>query len=186
MTPFSRIALAALALATVATPALAQTAPQAVIVVVDMDRVINSSAAGKIAAGELKVKLDAIQARVGSLRSQFGNEEQALLKTRPSAAGAAATAWEAKVRDLQNRRQSAEADLQVRSKEFQSARDSVAKQINDAAMPILTALMRERGANLVLPQAATLQSSGTLSITADAIARLDRALPRVSTATPPK
>lgn len=186
MKPFSRIAIAAMVLATIAAPAFAQTAPQAVIVVVDMDRVINSSAAGKIAQGELKVKLDAIQARVGSLRTQFGNEEQTLLKTRPSAPGPAATAWEAKVRDLQSRRQTAEADLQKRSQEFQATRDSVAKQINEAAQPILSALMRERGANLVLPQAATLQSSATLSITADAITRLDRALPRVSTATPAK
>jgi Skp family chaperone for outer membrane proteins len=76
--------------------------------------------------------------------------------------------------------------LQKRSQEFQATRDSVAKQINEAAQPILAALMRERGANLVLPQAATLQSSGALNITADAISRLDRALPRVSTATPAK
>ena len=177
----------AVALMSVCTaPALAQAAPQAVIVVVDMDRVINNSAAGRIAQGELKVKLDAIQARVASLRTQFTNEEQALRNSRPAAAGPAVAAWEGKVRDLQTRRQTAEADLQKRSQEFQATRDSVAKQINEAAQPILAALMREKGANLVLPQAATLQSSGTLTITADAISRLDRALPRVSTATPAK
>lgn len=186
MKRFHSAAIAALLFASTAVPAFAQAVAPATIVVVDMDRVINGSAAGKIAAGELKAKQDAIQARVASLRTQFGNEEAALLKTRPAAAGPAATAWEAKVRDLQSRRQTAEADLQNRSRDFQASRDSVLKQINDAAQPILSQLMRERGANIVMPQAATLQSSGTLSITAEAIARLDKALPRVSTATPAK
>ena len=184
MKPIFAASLASLVMLATSAPALAQTAPQAVIVVVDMDRVINNSAAGKIAQGELKVKLDAIQARVASLRTQFTNEEQALRNSRPAAAGPAVAAWEGKVRDLQSRRQTAEADLQKRSQEFQATRDSVTKQINEAAQPILAALMRERGANLVLPQAATFQSSGALNITADTLSRLDRALPRVSTATP--
>ena len=186
MTNFKQAALAALLLAAPVAPLAAQAVPGATIVVVDMDRLINQSAAGRVATADLKTKQDAIQARVTSLRTQFGNEEQALLKTRPTAAGPAVAPWEAKVRDLQNRKQAAETDLQKRSQELRATQESALRQINTAAQPILAQIMRERGANLVVPQAATLQFNPALNVTAEAMTRLDRTLPRVAAAAPAK
>lgn len=181
-----KIAALAAPLAAIATPALAQTLPPPVIVIVDMDRVIGDSAAGKQASGELKTRNDATQARLASLRTQFGTEEETLGKSQPAqgAAPAAVTAFQAKVRDYQQRRQAAEADLQVRDRNFQLSRQYVLKQINDAAQPIITAVMTERGATIVLAEGATLQHSRSIDVTADVLARLDKALPRVSTTAP--
>ena len=127
------------------------------------------------------------RSRRASLRTQFGTEGQALGKARP--AGAAATpaaiaAWEAKARDLQSRQQAAEADLSNRDRDFQAARQSVLKQINDAAQPVITTVMRERNATIVLAEGATLQHSAAIDVTNDVIARLDKALPRVATTAP--
>lgn len=171
---------------TVAAPALAQTLPPPVVIIVDMDRVIGDSAAGKQAAGELKTRSDGNQARLASLRTQFGSEGETLQKSQPAqgAAPAAVTAFQGKVRDFQQRQQAAEADLQKRDRDFQQSRQYVIKQINDATQPVITAVMRERGATIVLAEGATLQHSSAIDVTADVIARLDKALPRVSTTAP--
>ncbi len=176
----------ALATAAIAGPVAAQTLPPAVIVIVDMDQVFNNSVAGKQAQGELKVRLEGIQARLTSLRTQFGTEQQNLAKAQPAPAAAPAirTAWEAKVRDLQQRQAQAEQELQGRDREFQAARQYVLKQLNDGAQPAITAIMRERNANIVLAEGATLQHSAAIDITNDVVARLDKSLPRVLS-TPP-
>jgi len=164
----------------------AQAVPAATIIIVDMDQVINTSAAGKAAAGELKTKADALQARVASLRTQFGTEEQTLAKTQPAqgAAPAVITAFQAKARDYQNRRQAAEADLANKDRDFQASRQYVIKQLNDGAQPVISTIMRERGASIVLAEGATLQHTASIDVTADVIARLDKSLPRVSSTAP--
>lgn len=185
MTFLKTAAFAAL-LAAPLTAVSAQTLPPPVVVIVDMDEVINTSAAGKQAAAELKTRADAIQARLASLRTQFGTEGQTLQKTQPAqgAAPAVVTAWQTKARDLQQRQQAAEADLSNRDRDFQAARQNVLKQINDGAQPAITAVMRERGATIVLAEGATLQHSAAIDVTKDVIARLDKSLPRVSTTAP--
>jgi Skp family chaperone for outer membrane proteins len=178
--------LKTLALATtlLATPLLAQTLPPPSIVIVDMEEVFNTSAAGKQAQTELKTRLDGIQARLQSLRTQYGTEEQTLLKTRPTAPGPAATAWETKARDLQARKTKDEQDLAKRDQDFQASRQAVLRQLNEGAQPLISAIMRERGASIVLAEGATLQHTAALDVTKDVVARLDKSLPRVSTATP--
>ncbi|WP_426163205.1 OmpH family outer membrane protein [Sandarakinorhabdus sp. DWP1-3-1] len=171
-------------IAPIAAPVAAQTLPPAVIIIVDMDQVFQTSAAGKIAQGELKTRLDGIQARVQSLRTSFGTEEQTLGQTRPTAPGAAATAWEAKVKDFTTRKQQAEAELTKRNEDFQASRQYVLKQINDGAQPIITAIMKERGASIALAEGATLQHSASVDVTNDVVARLDKSLPRVSSTAP--
>lgn len=167
------------------TVAHAQALPAAVIVIVDMDEVYNGTAAGKQASIDLKTKLDAIQARATTLRTQFGSEEETLGKSQPAPTDTAARpAWENKVRDYQARRQAAEAELGNRDKEFQASRAYVLKQITDASTPVVTAIMRERGATIAMPEGATLQHAASVDITTDVIARINKALPRVSI-TPP-
>ena len=186
MTNILKMALAAsaLALSGVAAPALAQTLPPAVIVVVDLDQVFQTSAAGKQAFAELKTRADGIQARLASLRTQYGAEEQALAKSQPTAAGPAVAPWQAKVKDMQTRQQRDQAELAKRDQDFQAARQSVAKQIQDAATPIITTVMKERGASIALTEGATIAHSQAIDVTSDVVARLDKSLPRVSTAAP--
>ena len=175
--------LMSLALATtvIAVPAAAQTLPPAVIIVVDLDSVFQTSAAGKQALTELKTRADAIQGRLQQLRTSFGTEEQALVSTRPTAAGPAATAWETKARDFQTRKTQAEQELAKRDADLQASRQFVVKQLNDGAQPIISTIMKERGASIALAEGATLQHTASIDVTADVIARLDKSVPRVVT-----
>ena len=175
--------LMSLAFATtaIAAPVAAQTLPPAVIIVVDLDSVFQTSAAGKQALTELKTRADAIQGRLQQLRTSFGTEEQALVSTRPTAAGAAATAWETKARDFQTRKTQAEQELAKRDADLQASRQFVVKQLNDGAQPIISTIMKERGASIAIAEGATLQHAASIDVTADVIARLDKSVPRVVT-----
>ncbi|WP_156256295.1 OmpH family outer membrane protein [Sandarakinorhabdus oryzae] len=178
--------LIALALAGVSAPVLAQQLPAAVIVTVDRQEMIANSAAAKAAQAELKPKADALGARLNQLRTSLGAEEKTLRDTQPAqgAAPAAIQAWQAKVRDFDARRQQADQELQRRQAELQQSEQWVVKQINDGAQPVISQIMRERGANIAVDEQVTIQHAAAVDITADVIARLDKALPRVST-TPP-
>jgi len=180
------LALALASAATVAAPVAAQTLPPAVIVVVNLDQVFQDSAAGKIAQTELKTRLDGIQSRLASLRTSFGAEEQTLAKAQPAqgATPAIIQAWQAKVKDFTTRKTQAEQELQKRDQDFQASRQYVLKQINDGAQPIITQIMKERGASIAVPEGATLQHAASIDVTTDVIARLDKSLPRVSSTAP--
>ncbi len=177
----------ALALAGVATPVLAQQLPGAVIVLVDQQDMIANSAAAKAAQVELKPKGDQLQARLNTLRTSLAAEEKTLRDTQPQqgAAPAAVQAWQAKVRDFDARRQQADQELQRRQQEIQASEQWVIKQISDAAQPIIGQIMRERGANIAMDERATIQHTPGIDITADVLARLDKALPKVSITPPP-
>jgi outer membrane protein len=178
--------LIALALASVAAPALAQQVPAAVIVTIDRQEMIVTSAAAKAAQVELKPKGDALQGRLNQLRTSLQAEEKTLRDTAPpqTAAPAAVQAWQTKVRDFETRRGQAEQEVQRRQQEIQAAEQWVVKQITDGAQPIISQIMRERGANIAVDEQVTIQHAAAIDITADVVARLDKALPKVST-TPP-
>jgi outer membrane protein len=181
------LALASVAIAPfAAAPALAQVLPAAVIIIVDMDQVFQDSAAGKQAQAELKTRLDGIQARLASLRTSFGAEEQALGQAQPAqtATPAVIAAWQTKVKDFSTRKSQAEAELQKRDQDFQASRQYVLKQINDGAQPIITQIMKERGASIALAEGATLQHAASVDVTTDVVARLNKSLPRVTTTAP--
>lgn len=171
----------AIASAAIAAPVVAQTLPPAVIIIVDLDSVFQTSAAGKQALTELKTRADAIQGRLQQLRTSFGTEEQTLVSSRPTAAGPAATAWETKAKDFQTRKTQAEQELAKRDADLQASRQFVVKQLNDGAQPIIGTIMKERGASIALAEGATLQHAASIDVTSDVIARLDKALPRVVT-----
>ncbi len=178
--------LIALALAGVATPVLAQQLPAAVIVTVDRQEMIATSAAAKAAQTELKPKADALNARLSQLRTSLAAEEKTLRDTQPAqgAAPAAVQAWQTKVRDFDARRGQADQELQRRQQEIQQSEQWVVKQINDGAQPIISQIMREKGANIAVDEQVTIQHAAAIDITADVVARLDKALPKVSI-TPP-
>src|SRR3546814_8712874 len=57
-------------------------------------------------------------------------------------------AAEAKAKDIEGRKQSAQAEISGRQRTLQASQAHVLKQIDDAAQPIITAIMREKGANI--------------------------------------
>lgn len=178
-------ALAATALTAslpLAAPAYAQAA-QAQIVIVDMEEVIGTSAAGKGAQAVLQGQANTLQARVKTLSDGFVKEEEAL-RTGFQNKTIAQPAAEAKAKDIETRKQSAQAEIAGRQRTLQASQRYVVEQIDRAAQPIVTAIMKEKGANIALARGATIQTASSLDITAEVVKRLNASLPSVSTTAP--
>jgi Skp family chaperone for outer membrane proteins len=177
---------AALALALLAAPVAvhAQALSPAVIVIVDLDRVVNESAAGKAASTELQGRITALQTRANTLQTQLQAEANAIQQGQANNT-ITGPQLEARAKAFGERQQSAQQELARSENEIQRARAFVLQQINDAAQPVITQIMREKGAQIALAEGATLQHSATLNVTNDVIARVNQSLPRVSTTPPP-
>jgi Skp family chaperone for outer membrane proteins len=189
-----RTALVAL-LAAASLPAIAQQAQQPAaqpaaapavaspVVVVDIERVVTQSAAGRGASAALRPQAEALESRVRTLREQFEREQQALQQGIQNNSITQQVA-EQRIRDLQQRQQTAQTEVDGRQRALQASNQYVLQQINEAVQPLISAIMRERGALIAVPRAATLQHAQGVEITQEVLTRLDRQLPRVNT-TPP-
>lgn len=164
-------------------PAFAQQLAPAVVVIVDMDRVVNESAAGKTAGTEIQGKISGLQSRANTLQTQLKTDADAIQQGQ-QAKTLAGPALEQRARAFQDKQQAAQAELGRAEQDIQRSRSYVIQQITTAANPIITTIMRERNATIALQKDATLQHSASLDVTADVISRLNTQLPRVST-TPP-
>ncbi len=178
-----KTAAAALLLATAAAPATAQQLSPPVIVIVDMDRVVNESAAGKQAGTEIQTRITGLQGRATTLQSQLKTDADAIQagQANKSLAG---PALEQRAQAFGQKQQQAQQELQRLEQDIQRSRQFVIKQITDGANPIITQVMRERGASIALAEGATLQHSSSIDVTSDIITRLNTSLPRVSTTAP--
>jgi outer membrane protein len=183
MTTFLKSAAVALALGISAVPAAAQQLSPPVIVIVDMDRIVNESAAGKTAATEIQGKITGLQSRAQTLQAQLKTEEDQI-RAGQANKSLAGPALEARIKAYGDKQQAAQQELGRLEQEIGRSRQFVIKQITDGANPIITQVMRTRGASIALAEGATLQHSSSLDVTSDVIAQLNTSLPRVST-TPP-
>ncbi len=179
MTSFLKSTAAALLLATAAAPALAQPLSPPVIVIVDMDRVVNESAAGKAAGTQLQTKAQTLQNRRTTLAGQLQSEAQAIQQGQQNKT-LAGPALEQRVKAFQDKENSANQELARGQDDIARSRQYVIQQITTAADPIITQVMRERGASLALQKGATLQHTASLEVTTDVISRLNTSLPSVS------
>ena len=170
-----------LATAAMPTAVLAQAAGP--ILVVDMERVGAESAAGKSGQTGLQAKLTSLQSRAQTLGTQFQKEEADLVKARDTNAIAPA-ALQTKVKDLQARQATAQNEIDGRRNDFQRSQNFVRQQIFNGVAPIIQALLREKGAQIVIARDAAMAFNPTLDVTGEVISRLNRSLPAVST-TPP-
>jgi outer membrane protein len=181
--PSAAMAAALLFVGALPAPALAQSAPAATIIVVDIERVVSQSAAGKAAMGEIQGKVTALQTRANALQGQLKTEADAIQagQANKSLAG---PALDTRVKAFGQKQQSAQQEVGRLENEIQRSRQFVLQQISDGVGPIVSQIMKERGANIALPKGATLQHAAALDVTTEVITRLDKSLPKVST-TPP-
>lgn len=163
----------------------AQQLSPAVIVIVDLDRVVNESGAGKAAAAELQARATTLNTRRNALAQQLQTDAEAIQQGQQNKT-LAGPALEARIKAFQEKENAANAELQRGQEDLARAQQYVVQQINTAAQPIITQIMREKGASIALAERATIQHSGSLNITNDVLARLNTALPKVSTTAPPQ
>src|SRR3546814_12722806 len=122
-----------------------------------MEEVISTSSAGKGAQAVLQGQANSLQARVKTLTEGFQKEEEAL-RTGFQNKTLTQQAAEAKAKDIEGRKQSAQAEISGRQRTLQASQAHVLKQLDDAAHQTITALIPDKGAHTALAPAATIQA----------------------------
>ena len=199
----NKLLLGAAAAALSLTPfaASAQRATGALILIVDTDTVFRTCTACVAAQIQLQSMITALQQQQQTLSAPIQAEAQAV-ETAATAArnltGAARTqaeaAIQARLAALQTRQNQANQTLQRQEQNIRSSQANVSQQLSARLDPIVRQVMTARGANIVLPKAATLAASDALEVTTEVLAALNQQLPAVTvaplpaaagTATPP-
>ena len=178
----TKIILAALvATSALATPALAQRAPAAVVVVVDTDRIGNECTACRAASQQLQQREQQLRTRAQTLQTQLQTEGkpiqdaiEALKGKQPDAA------LQARVTAFQTKQRSAQQELSNGERSLQSTQVHVNQQIGTRLKTIIGTVAAQRGANLAVGKDSTLYSATTVDVTDAVLALLNQQLPAVS------
>ncbi|MDB5407536.1 MAG: hypothetical protein JWL84_2448 [Rhodospirillales bacterium] len=157
-------------------PAAAVQAPPApTLIVLDFERILQDSKAGKSLAQQLQQRAATFQKSFQQLEAELNTDQQTLARQQSILAQ---DAFSAKVRDLQRRADEVhEKEAQANAALNQGRNDGIL-QIQQKIKPILDDIMKERGANVVLTRSAVMViADDRFDVTEEALKRLDERLP---------
>lgn len=153
------------------------------VLTINQEELFQNSAFGRRIEAELNAASAALAAENRRIEAELADEEQALTDRRatmdPAEFRALAEAFDAKVVELRRTQDGKARDLSRRPEEAR-------QEFFRAVVPVLTAVVRERGAMVILDTRAVLLSADAIDITAEAIARIDAALGDGGGAPPPE
>lgn len=177
----TQIAAALVAVSAVATPALAQRAPAAVVVVVDTNRIYRECNACRTAQSQLQSQVQALRTRQQTLEGQLRPEGQAIQQAVTALAGKQPdTALQNRAKAFQQRQDQANQELARSQQNLQSIQANVLRQINEKLSPVINQVMAQKGANLAVDVDATLAHGTAVNVTTDVLAALNQQLPSIS------
>ncbi len=191
----NKLLLGAAAAAFAFTPfaAGAQRATGASILIVDTDTIFSTCTACVAAQRQLQGMITALQQQQQALGQPIQTEAQSIEQAGAAArslTGAARTSAEAALRTriaaLQTRQNQANQTLQRQEQSIRSSQANVSQQLSARLQPIVRQVMAARGANIVLPKAATLANSDSLDVTSEVLAALNQQMPSVTVAPLPQ
>ena len=149
-------------------------APSGRLLVIDRDRVLSGSERGRAMLGELEAATAALEGENRGIEARLRAEERDLTERRPGmdpeAFRAEAEAFDARVRRIRE-------DQLAKGREILAREEALQRRFWDEAVPILGAILQERGAVVVLDRESVFLSADSADITAEAIARIDAAPP---------
>jgi outer membrane protein len=179
--------LAAATAMTLSVAAQAQQLPQAVIGVVDTDRIIRECTVCVAANTQLQSQVQQYQQRQQALGGPLQTEEQAL-QTAVGAipqGGQPDAALQQRVRTFETSRQNAARELQGRQQQLQRNVDFVRQQIAQRLQPAIQQVMQQRGATVMLESGSVLGASPTIDVTAAVLAVVNQNTAPLNVNAPP-
>ncbi len=157
---------------------------QSKTLVVDYNKVVNDSRAGKSIARQLKSIAKTMQSEVDvqvkNLESEGksvqastkGLKTMADLKSRPD--------LQQKIKKFEMNKQKTAIEMQYKDAEMKKTQAVALKKVFDKMNTIVASIARERGADLVLDASTSYYASPSVDITATVLSRLDSQMPSVS------
>lgn len=171
-------AFAAAAAPTPAAPAAAPTAkaPAATILFLDRSAVLRQSSVGK----DMATQVDAM---VKKMETEFAPEGKKLQADTQALQGQLQVLSEQvrqqKIKEIEARRTALQKKIKDRQESIQAGLAQARQKVEQSLGPVLEALMKERGANLLLDRGLVVLGQTEQDITAVVIGRLNTALPKV-------
>lgn len=173
-------AIAALTLA-IPAAAPAQRLGQAVIAVVDLDRLLSQCTACQTASSQIGTQLQGLQTRRQQLAQPLTTEGQSIQASVRALNGRQPdAALQARITAFQQRENTANQELARTQQTIESTRAHVNQQLNARLGPIFNAVLQSRNATVILDKGSTLASSASVDVTADVLTQLNQQLPTVS------
>ena len=172
---------------TLSVAAQAQQLPQAVVGVVDTDRIIRECTVCVAANTQLQSQVQQYQQRQQALGAPLQTEEQAL-QTAVAAipqGGQPDAALQQRVRTFETNRQNAGRELQGRQQQLQRNVDFVRQQIAQRLQPAIQQVMQQRGATVMLDSGAVLSAAPTIDVTAAVLAVVNQNTAPLNVNAPP-
>jgi outer membrane protein len=173
---------------TLSVAAHAQQLPQAVVGVVDTDRIIRECTVCVAANTQLQSQVQQYQQRQQALGAPLQTEEQAL-QTAVNAipqGGQPDAALQQRVRTFETNRQNATRELQGRQQQLQRNVEFVRQQIAQRLQPAIQQVMQQRGATVMLDSGAVLSAAPTLDVTAAVLAVVNQNTAPLNVNAPPQ
>ena len=162
----------------VAAPAVATgPAPAAIILFLDRGTVLRASAVGKDMYAQVEALAKKMEADFAPENKKLQADVQAL---QTQAAVLTPEVRQAKVKDLEARRQAFQKKVQDRQASIQAGLANSRTAVEKALGPILEKIMVERKANLLLDRGLVVLGATDLDVTQMVIQRLNTALPKVT------
>lgn len=181
--------LAVLALLLVS-PALAQQAPEgrgpvvlvSPVLTVEQERLFGESAWGKRVSAEFRASLAALEAENQRIAEGLTAEEKALTERRtsmrPEDFRVEADAFDARVTGIRRAQD-------AKSRDISRAAEAERAAFYEAALPVMGAVMAQRGAVAILERKAVFLAAEAIDVTDDLVARIDATLGAGPEAAPP-
>jgi Skp family chaperone for outer membrane proteins len=177
---FGAVAVSSASSSAQTTPGPAMTAPT--VAVVDMQRVLAESAAGKSIQGQLDTERRKIRDQVAKLDEEFKASENEFRRQR---AVLSPDAQQEQVQALQRKQAEGQRFLQDRQEAFQKGESDALNVVSDNMRDIVQQLATERHVGMVLRKEIVLSlADKNMDITDDVISRLNTKLPSVTVSIP--
>jgi len=179
------LSASAAALFVLPTLASAQALPAPVIAVVDLQRASSQCNACKTALTQLESQVASFRTLQTSLEASVRTEGAALQTAVNALAGRQPdAALNTRIQAFERKQADAQRQLTARDQTFQRNRAHVLQQIGAKIDPILTSVLAQRRATVMLDVSNVIRSAPSIDVTADVIAGLNASLTTVSTTAP--
>ncbi len=181
MTLMAAIAATVSTISPLATVAVAQSLPPAVIAVIDSRMVRFNSAAGK----DIQNQLDAIRTK---FQTEIAEQEKTLKEEETTLKAQRAIlpkdAYDAKVNDFQNKVLTVQRQVQIKNKQLETALGNAQNELQRALKPILQKILKDHKATMIMDVSLVIEKTSGLDVTTKVIEALDLVLPNIKVELP--
>jgi Skp family chaperone for outer membrane proteins len=159
----------------------AQSPAPAVVLVVDIQRIMRDSKAAQTIRSQVNDQREKFQAEFAEREKKLREEEQSLARQRTILT---AEVFQQKLKEFEGRIATVQRDAQGRRQEVEAALNRALQDIRGVLVNIVGKMADEQKATVVLPKVSVFLVDKKLEITEDVLARLDAELPKVTVRVP--